>query len=415
MSGGGPCGLFAARVGAEVPLTRITTQVVRVRNDIPRIIRDYKWWDNAYTAVGWDAYSGKYPNGTLVSQVAIWNEFGTHNEDGSVRNPARPFMRPAYQENKAALDTLRRDVVVRVNEGKLTPEKGLNILGYRMWQWVRSKILSNVPPPLAARTLAKKRRAGRPAVTLIDTRRMLDTLTYKIYLGRFNPSAQTTVQAQQAGANARRITGDTAAKQSAKAQALAAKVMTAKQIRREKRALRAELTAAKAAKKREVSQTKRVFRVARAGIKRRKAANKRKEEKQYRTKVRNDARKAKAKSAAEVRRAKESLRRDARQARGLTRNVRRSPAGKAAIASRKRLVASNQKRLRAEKQAERREIKAEQAGRAKVKRAAAIAKRAATRAAKRDRRQTAAAKQKAQKIVRRSLNRFLSDLEDKLK
>lgn len=398
-----------------MPVRSITTQLVKVRDDMPRIIQDYKRLDNAYTAVGWGAYSGKYPDGTPVAQVALWNEYGTYNSDGSVRSPARPFMRPAYQENKTALDALRRDVVGRVNEGKLTPEKALNTLGYRMWQWIRAKILSNVPPPLSPRTLAKKRREGRPGVTLIDTRRMLDTLSYKIYMGRFFASAQTTQQAQQASANAKRITGDTAARQSAKARALRDKVRTGKQIKREKQALRAELKKAQASKKRSVRQNKRVFRLARAGMRKRQSANKRKQEKQYRAKVRTQARKTSALHARELRRAKESLLRDARQANGKTRTVRRSPAQKAAITSRKRLVASNQKRLRAEKRAERREIKAEQAGRAKAKHAAAKARKAATQTAKRSKKQLAQAKQKAQKTVRRSLQRFLSDMEDKLR
>jgi HK97 gp10 family phage protein len=43
----------------------------------------------------------KYPKtGTPVASVAFWNEFGTHNPDGSIHTPARPFFRTAISENK---------------------------------------------------------------------------------------------------------------------------------------------------------------------------------------------------------------------------------------------------------------------------------------------------------------------------
>ena len=42
----------------------------------------------------------KYPDGTPVTNVAAYNEFGTENKDGSERIPERPFFRQAIPKMK---------------------------------------------------------------------------------------------------------------------------------------------------------------------------------------------------------------------------------------------------------------------------------------------------------------------------
>lgn len=231
-----------------------------VKQRLARVVLDADHLNGGYTAVGWGR-DEKYPNGTSVARVALFNEFGTHNANGSVRNPARPFMRPAYRNNRGALLALQITVIRDVLAQKITPERALNILGYRMWQWVRSAILSNTPPPLAPRTLAAKRRAGRPGVTLIDTRRMLDTLGYKIYIGgrgrppmKDDPSpagsspggGSPTIKPQHQPGGGRSTSAPKANEHpSARAVSNIPRVMTPDEIRREKKALQDELRRAK--------------------------------------------------------------------------------------------------------------------------------------------------------------------------
>lgn len=62
---------------------------------------------NMVTSVGFLGADGqfRYETGVNVATVAMWNEFGTKNSDGSTRNPARAFMRQALvvgQEQIAA-------------------------------------------------------------------------------------------------------------------------------------------------------------------------------------------------------------------------------------------------------------------------------------------------------------------------
>ena len=45
----------------------------------------------------------KYPDGTPVTNVAAWNEFGTENKDGSERIPERPFFRQAIPKMKTPI------------------------------------------------------------------------------------------------------------------------------------------------------------------------------------------------------------------------------------------------------------------------------------------------------------------------
>lgn len=54
--------------------------------------------------------TAKYPDGTPVTNVAAWNEFGTQKKDGSVHIPERPFFRNA-------LPTIRKNVRLMIRKG----------------------------------------------------------------------------------------------------------------------------------------------------------------------------------------------------------------------------------------------------------------------------------------------------------
>lgn len=391
---------------------------------LKKLWTDFRDLGKHYVAVGWDANAGKYPGGQTVAQVAIFNEFGTHNEDGSVRSPARPFMRPAYQENKPAIDALRVKVVEQIAGGKITPEKALDIIGYRLQLYIQAKIKANPAPPLAAKTLQRKRDAGRPAVTLIDTRRMLDTLTYKIYSGMFSggTSSDAAKSLQRQGSFA-------SASLNANAAARAASMRSARQVKAEKHRLKEEMKEAVAKKKRQEVRAKKVAKTAakKAKVatnkayarykksearktkyeKKVKAANERHARKAEKAQTKRNRSQIKNTFAVAARKQKRMAARDKRQAKGLSRIRQLTPAQKAAKAAREKLQRANKARLRTERNAEKKEVRAEKSAKAAAKTAAKKAKKQLKNAAKKTKAEDRAKQKKHDKIAKkRQMTRY---------
>lgn len=138
---------------------------------------------------------------TLTSvQVGIWNEFGTAHQ------PARPFIRPAFEINRAAyMEILRRLVAVSVYQGKMPFSRALGIIGAKMAADMKKYVTAGppIPPPNEQRYFEEKvargyhklnkRRANAlkrgkvvpegpipPPRTLVDTGRMVGSITYAV-------------------------------------------------------------------------------------------------------------------------------------------------------------------------------------------------------------------------------------------
>jgi hypothetical protein len=114
-------------------------------------------------------------------ELAMIQEFGTQHI------PARPFIFSTFREQlpkyRAALRAMTKDYL----------RKGINLrrvfglLGQRMAADMKSKIVGGpeIPPPNAPSTLARKRAKGRPGAkydprTLVDTGRMVDSISYEV-------------------------------------------------------------------------------------------------------------------------------------------------------------------------------------------------------------------------------------------
>lgn len=128
----------------------------------------------AYTTVGVHSGAGNYPDGTPVAMVAIYNEFGT----GSI--PERSFMRSTVNENMPNIKKWTGEVMAHVQAGQWTVAKAMNALGLRMQIQVQNKIKSNVPPPNAPETVARKAGRGVAPSTLIDTTLLLRSIGYEV-------------------------------------------------------------------------------------------------------------------------------------------------------------------------------------------------------------------------------------------
>lgn len=159
-------------------MIRVKTSVSFKGNDKYKEVLDkISQLNEAYVTIGVHEDAGKYTEGKdppSVVEVALWNEFGTKNV------PERSFMRSAFDENEQRINQWREEALTNMLEKGWSVEKGLEMIGFRMQEIVRNKILSNIPPPNSEATLAAKAAKGEGSNTLIATTLMLRSVTYKV-------------------------------------------------------------------------------------------------------------------------------------------------------------------------------------------------------------------------------------------
>ena len=110
-----------------------------------------------------------YPDGTPVVHVAIWNELGT------VRSPARPFIRNTVDNNEAKIQTKMKSCANELAEGATTG-KVLNELGVFGMDLLQKEIKNGEYVPNAPSTIEKKG-SEKP---LIDTGLLRQSANYVI-------------------------------------------------------------------------------------------------------------------------------------------------------------------------------------------------------------------------------------------
>ena len=133
--------------------------------------------NSAYVTIGVHEGAGTYSKNSenpTVAQVALWNEFGTQHI------PQRSFIRSALNENLDKINQWREEAVNQILSDEITVEKALESIGFRIQILIQNKIKSNVPPPNAASTLARKYKEGVASNTLIETGLLLRSITYKV-------------------------------------------------------------------------------------------------------------------------------------------------------------------------------------------------------------------------------------------
>jgi len=109
--------------------------------------------------------------GTLIADYAYANEFGTEFI------PARSFVGSTYDDQSKKWERKSDEIF-----GKILDDPSSNVnhliayLGEEIAGDIKEKILSNVPPPLKASTIAKKGSSR----TLIDSGNLLGAINYEI-------------------------------------------------------------------------------------------------------------------------------------------------------------------------------------------------------------------------------------------
>lgn len=138
-------------------------------------IKEMKKAKGAYVAIGLHEDAGEYESGVTVVEVGLWNEFGTKN------TPERAWMRSTIDENAGKLNALRDDLLGKIHEGNMTVKKALEIMGFRIQTLLQNKIKSNMSPANSPETLKHKSEIGVEQRTLMESKLMLRSVTYKVF------------------------------------------------------------------------------------------------------------------------------------------------------------------------------------------------------------------------------------------
>ena len=118
-----------------------------------------------------------YGDGTKVAQVAVDNEYGHVTHDFRIV-PARPFLHPAYEENKSKWMKVLQQAIIKQGD-KIDAAKALKAVGVVAQNDVRQKInwWAKQGIPRNAEYTVEKKGFNSP---LIETGQMKDAVNFKV-------------------------------------------------------------------------------------------------------------------------------------------------------------------------------------------------------------------------------------------
>jgi len=153
--------------------------------------RNLKGVQHSYVTIGLHEGAGNYPSGVSVVQVGLWNEFGVEPHtvnppkgQGYMHpgQPERSFIRSTIRENSDKINRWRVEMIRNMMKKNWTVEKCLRAMGTRIQILIQNKIKSGVEPVNAPSTLAAKAAKGVGSKTLMDSKLMLRSVTFKVVL-----------------------------------------------------------------------------------------------------------------------------------------------------------------------------------------------------------------------------------------
>lgn len=118
----------------------------------------------------------QYPDGTSVVDVAVYNNYGTFNKDGTVHIPARPFLSIGGLKARQETKRLREQLFKRFNLGTISLQDAANIVGAKAAAIIKKTIRDFDDPPNSPGTIAKKK-TNNP---LVDTGLMMQSVTWDV-------------------------------------------------------------------------------------------------------------------------------------------------------------------------------------------------------------------------------------------
>jgi len=144
---------------------------------VEKVIENFK--EPVDIAIGFPmgkASSIQYPDGTPLIDVAVYNNYGTFNKDGSVHIPPRPFMDIGGFNASIQTKSLRKALIRRVREGKIQFEQAADIIGAKAAVIMKNTIRDLKDPPNAPYTIRKKK-SDNP---LVDTGLLMQSVTWEL-------------------------------------------------------------------------------------------------------------------------------------------------------------------------------------------------------------------------------------------
>lgn len=147
----------------------VNSKIIDNNRNYFKLLRNLHTIDKAKVKIGYPANKNKYDDGVDVAEIAISNNFGTD------KIPARPFFTQAFDENKAALNSLIFKLYKKITSFNSEVSKSLDILGLFMVGKIQAKIVSLRTPPNSPLTIELKKSSN----PLIDTGHMRQSTTYE--------------------------------------------------------------------------------------------------------------------------------------------------------------------------------------------------------------------------------------------
>lgn len=122
------------------------------------------------------ASSIQYPDGTPLIDVAVYNNYGTFNNDGSVHIPPRPFMDVGGLQAINQTKQMRLTLWKKVRSGEISAEDAAQIIGSKAAAIMKNTIRDFSDPPNAPSTIAKKKSSN----PLVDTGLLMQSATWDV-------------------------------------------------------------------------------------------------------------------------------------------------------------------------------------------------------------------------------------------
>lgn len=119
-----------------------------------RILKEIAKMNNHRVVVGYWSGANKQPSG--YAAIALYNERGTQNKDGSERIPPRPFMATAFDKNKDFYLKIIERGTLDIYDGKDTVKGVLTALGIEAMNQTKITITDDKWTPNAPSTVKRK-------------------------------------------------------------------------------------------------------------------------------------------------------------------------------------------------------------------------------------------------------------------
>lgn len=115
---------------------------------------------------------------------------GAVHEFGGGNVPERSFLRATVDQDEGIME-FASEQASAVAHGEMTANKAGNRIGLVIVDKVKKRIKTNIPPPLSTKTIERKlakgahgggaaSHASTPAVALIDTGQLINSINYKV-------------------------------------------------------------------------------------------------------------------------------------------------------------------------------------------------------------------------------------------